>query len=399
MPPRRRTTKVDYREVSWDQSEPESSASDAEEERAVTSKGSAAVEKEVVAAAVEQERPKIKSNNRAPAGPTKRKGKQKAEEKAKDAKEPAPKRARTSKPTGPKKLRGNVGRLEYLKNMPLDILGEICSQAGLDDLLHLSRVDRNFRRVLMTKQSRHLWSSARENSGLPVLTATDCSEPELASLLYDKICMDCGRDRASLIDYYLRKRWCKDCKDKNFLDARAIHNAFFKSGGYFSPQTLRCTPSHPVSSAFNTGVITEHYSWTDVRLINGRLRDLNQPCQCQGRKHIHGGCNCSAGTPFNQAVSGYLAMAAARRVDGAALTKMGARYRGRACLNHHRGKTAALAGHHRPSHRSWLRRAGLPLPRNQSSQAGESDDAFDRPDLVQHLRRHHRGRREVSQPP
>lgn len=86
----------------------------------------------------------------------------------------------------------------------------------------------------MAKKNRHLWTSARKNSGLPPLTATDFSDPAWASLLYDLTCVvsanlrlntlsmppadgdgppqDCDRNRASFVDYYIRKRWCKDCK-------------------------------------------------------------------------------------------------------------------------------------------------------------------------------------------
>lgn len=66
------------------------------------------------------------------------------------------------------------------------------------------------RSVFASKRSQGLWNIAKRSVHLPELESTDLNDLALASLLYDRDCHICGKKaRAVLVDYSLRKRWCK----------------------------------------------------------------------------------------------------------------------------------------------------------------------------------------------
>ncbi|KAH9926355.1 hypothetical protein B0H21DRAFT_764156 [Amylocystis lapponica] len=111
----------------------------------------------------------------------------------------------------------SAGKLAQLMQMPVDVFYEIAGHLHFQDLLHLARVSKRFRGILISKKSRHLWVAARQN--VPGVPLPDCpeqlSEPPYASLLYDRICMACGVGRCVNVDYGLRVRFCSACYKKN----------------------------------------------------------------------------------------------------------------------------------------------------------------------------------------
>src|SRR5882757_1093818 len=56
------------------------------------------------------------------------------------------------------------------------------------DILSLARVTSYFRRMLMTKDAKHVWRRARENVEMPECPS-DMSEPFYVSLVCDRVCM------------------------------------------------------------------------------------------------------------------------------------------------------------------------------------------------------------------
>lgn len=137
-----------------------------------------------------------------------------------EASRPAAKKARSTATTSKvvKKGRGNSGKLVYFQAMPLDVLCEVscfCSRtqtpsssvdsgpliaeqiAGHLDpltLLHMSRVNKTFRNLFMSKAARSIWMLARRSVYLPDLQAEDMSEAAYASLVFEKNCMvSCDR--------------------------------------------------------------------------------------------------------------------------------------------------------------------------------------------------------------
>jgi hypothetical protein len=57
--------------------------------------------------------------------------------------------------------------------------------------------------------SQGLWNIVKRSIHLPDLEGTDFNDLALTSLIYDRDCHICGKGRAVLVDYALRKRWCK----------------------------------------------------------------------------------------------------------------------------------------------------------------------------------------------
>ncbi|KAI5481386.1 F-box domain, cyclin-like domain containing protein [Pseudohyphozyma bogoriensis] len=113
-----------------------------------------------------------------------------------------------------KKKKGKKQRapLQALRDMPTDIFGQICTFLDLKDILHLSRVCKPYRQFLLQRSSQVIWLRARHACGLPELELPFKSEPEYASLVFDKWCMVCGKDPIlNPVDPYLRMRTCSRC--------------------------------------------------------------------------------------------------------------------------------------------------------------------------------------------
>lgn len=112
------------------------------------------------------------------------------------------------KPVPAKKSRKKTGKLAALPEMPLDILYEVlgcscsCWTRGLTtrerdqifghmcpyDILRLSRTTKAFRRVLMSRSSRSIWTQAfLAIPGLPPCPSW-ITEPQYAQLAFDNYC-------------------------------------------------------------------------------------------------------------------------------------------------------------------------------------------------------------------
>ncbi|KAI0942892.1 hypothetical protein AcV7_002185 [Taiwanofungus camphoratus] len=109
-------------------------------------------------------------------------------------------------------LRGKRGGLKDMPNMPLDIIVEICCYLEPRDLLALARTSKPFRALLMTRESAHLWKTARKNlEGFP-----DCpqhlSEPAYANLAFSPHCHLCLKNNVKSVLWDFSVRYCSNCK-------------------------------------------------------------------------------------------------------------------------------------------------------------------------------------------
>lgn len=74
---------------------------------------------------------------------------------------------------------------------------QVLSLLGPADLLHLSRVSKRIRKILLHPSARGMWAASRKNmNGLPVIP-DGLSEPYYASLLFDQHCMVCTSGHVS----------------------------------------------------------------------------------------------------------------------------------------------------------------------------------------------------------
>ncbi|TFK68225.1 hypothetical protein BDN72DRAFT_960384 [Pluteus cervinus] len=112
-----------------------------------------------------------------------------------------------------------TGRLANLLDMPLDILYEIFGHLKPYDLLRLARSTKEFRRVLMSRNSISVWRAARSNlPGMPECPP-DMTEPEYANLAFDPRCHYCGATGVRNADWVFRTRICGKCS-KDHIEER-----------------------------------------------------------------------------------------------------------------------------------------------------------------------------------
>lgn len=81
------------------------------------------------------------------------------------------------------------GVLKGILDLSLDVLINVCSHLDLATVYHLSRLSRRFFRFLRGNSSlSYIWEWAREESGLPELTAPGLTPVQYAHLLFGKHC-------------------------------------------------------------------------------------------------------------------------------------------------------------------------------------------------------------------
>ncbi|KAH9966181.1 hypothetical protein BGW80DRAFT_744092 [Lactifluus volemus] len=104
-----------------------------------------------------------------------------------------------------------LGCLSELPTMPLDILYEIFGHLSPADLLSLGRLNKDFRRVLVTRKPWFLWKTALGSCDAPPCPE-DMSPPAWSHLLFGgTYCYSCGAPRVTKILFSLRRRACKSC--------------------------------------------------------------------------------------------------------------------------------------------------------------------------------------------
>jgi len=69
--------------------------------------------------------------------------------------------SKTPEPSPFRNVRGRRGFLQYMNDMPLDILYEIFGELGPVDLLHLSWSCKSVRAIVMDKRAKFLWKKVR----------------------------------------------------------------------------------------------------------------------------------------------------------------------------------------------------------------------------------------------
>ncbi|KDN45775.1 hypothetical protein RSAG8_04608, partial [Rhizoctonia solani AG-8 WAC10335] len=112
-----------------------------------------------------------------------------------------------------KKFNKIKGKLSGILSLPIEVFVEIMRNLALPDVLSLSRSNKFFRQMLMTRSATtlNIWRGAVEKiPGLPPCPEDLC-EPQYAALIYTKYCSMCGTRIVKDMDPYLNVRICKDC--------------------------------------------------------------------------------------------------------------------------------------------------------------------------------------------
>ncbi|KAF8956401.1 hypothetical protein BDZ97DRAFT_1925500 [Flammula alnicola] len=115
------------------------------------------------------------------------------------------------------------GALKDFIDLPVDVVFEIASYIEPIDLLHLTRVSKEFRTLFMSRNSLSIWRRVlRQVEELPKCPQ-DLTEPQYASLLFEKFCMACLGTRGKIkVQLKLRLRLCTSCLKKNMVTGRVL---------------------------------------------------------------------------------------------------------------------------------------------------------------------------------
>ncbi|GAA6040093.1 hypothetical protein JCM8097_002025 [Rhodosporidiobolus ruineniae] len=193
-----------------------------------------------------------------------------------DDDEPVKKKSRKSATKTKSKGKSKVskkaeGKLAKLLELPVDILTEVASPLDPLSLLYLSRTSKSFHRLLASRSSKTVWRAARDQVGLPDLEADNMTEMAYASLVCEKVCHICRKDRAQLVNYDVQKRFCKSCQK-----AELCPDCWFDimhKGLNLHRDTLKCcltTTRH----ANKNGL--DYYFMPELFEVNNKLHRLQQ---------------------------------------------------------------------------------------------------------------------------
>lgn len=128
---------------------------------------------------------------------------------------PPRKRSRKSK-SKPKRMHGFLAGIVHV---PMDIFAQITSHLHPIDIHSLARTSKKFRKLLMSRSSKHIWRAAERNVlGLPPCPE-HITEPEYAALVFGKWCSMCGStgNVSRRMDEILAVRLCSNCREKQIV--------------------------------------------------------------------------------------------------------------------------------------------------------------------------------------
>ncbi|KAF8996626.1 hypothetical protein BDQ17DRAFT_1364166 [Cyathus striatus] len=124
-----------------------------------------------------------------------------------------------------KRVRGKLGALKQLPEMPLDILLEIFGQLDPLDLVRLTRTTKTLRRVLLGRSTVGVWKQARGNLVNFPNCPKDMSDQAFACLILETHCQGC-LSRTSHICYEFRVRLCTKCIKQDYRFKSEINHSF-----------------------------------------------------------------------------------------------------------------------------------------------------------------------------
>ncbi|KIY64951.1 hypothetical protein CYLTODRAFT_424759 [Cylindrobasidium torrendii FP15055 ss-10] len=120
-----------------------------------------------------------------------------------------------------KRARGSKG--SAFQDLPYDIILEIAMQCHPLDLIHLARVSKDLRAVLLTKSSgNRVWATARQNLFDMPAPWGEISEPAWAGLCFIRLCTFCASKIVHNITFEFCARICPECFQKHTVSLDTI---------------------------------------------------------------------------------------------------------------------------------------------------------------------------------
>ncbi|BGP34439.1 hypothetical protein JCM10296v2_006259 [Rhodotorula toruloides] len=179
----------------------------------------------------------------------------------------------------------DVGRLEVMKTLPLELLVETFSHLDPNDLLALSVVNKQNRSLLTSSGSKKVWENSRKKIDLPDLGTDEITEWQYAQLVFGWDCQKCGTKNVKRLDSYLRKRLCKSCRIQDVVRLSSFDRLFPKLKEKLHPRALDVVRRTPYGET--VGGPTRWRKWTfklrqdgdyasidDLFMLSRILRDL-----------------------------------------------------------------------------------------------------------------------------
>ncbi|KAI0338131.1 hypothetical protein BDW22DRAFT_813003 [Trametopsis cervina] len=174
------------------------------------------------------------------------------------------KRKRTRK--GPN--HGKLARL-IMNTVPAEVFLEIMSYLLPSDLLHLSRVSKWFRTILMSRSSSRMWVAARMNiDGLPAPPQV-VSEPKYAALFFERMCFECGRSGSQRVSFALGIRYCTTCWDERIINGQYLLQMDRElTSDHLIFKLLRYVPTKRANISPDPARYREYYADEFVEVVN-----------------------------------------------------------------------------------------------------------------------------------
>ncbi|CUA75596.1 Aldehyde reductase 1 [Rhizoctonia solani] len=107
-------------------------------------------------------------------------------------------------------------------DLPYDIFLEVARYLYPLDLIHLSRVNKLYRRVFMHLSSAGFWRATLINVGLPQCPDESFPEPKYAALIFLEQCTECQAPTDLHPDPVFLVRFCSRCQEKKTLTANTV---------------------------------------------------------------------------------------------------------------------------------------------------------------------------------
>ncbi|KAH7320495.1 hypothetical protein B0J17DRAFT_685387 [Rhizoctonia solani] len=184
-----------------------------------------------------------------------------------------------SKP--PNKIKG---KLSGVLALPIEVFMEIIQYLALPDVLSLSRSNKFFRQMLMTRSAATLfvWRTAVQNvPGLPPCPKDLC-EPQYAALIYSKHCSMCGTSVVRPMDPYLNVRLCKDCTEIHIIHINELEDPMLGSLVYQSSITRMKASRYGMQTCLIRDV-EEMRKWHEEVIKNDAIPDEELQVKIEGR--------------------------------------------------------------------------------------------------------------------
>ncbi|KAI1783155.1 hypothetical protein LXA43DRAFT_1047721 [Ganoderma leucocontextum] len=105
------------------------------------------------------------------------------------------------------------------------------------DVLRMARASMAFRKMLMSRTSRHIWIASRRNAVPPLPECpNNLSEPRYAAVLFERTCQNCGASRSMNVDYAVFVRLCDNCWMARVRKGGVLA---YDSGLYYDPDFMK----------------------------------------------------------------------------------------------------------------------------------------------------------------